>query len=152
MPARRPSSRRTLLGLAGVLFAGDLALWHWSIGFTSVANSTLLVNLAPIFVALGGRLLFGERFAYTFLVGMAVALAGTLLLVGGDLGLGLRQLLGDTLAVLAALFYAGYILSVSRLRSTLSTAAVMTYGCGVTCAALLPSLDLVDGATRVFAP
>jgi drug/metabolite transporter (DMT)-like permease len=108
------------------------------------------VNLAPIFVALGGRLLFGERFAYTFLVGMAVALAGTLLLVGGDLGLGLRPLLGDTLAVLAALFYAGYILSVSRLRSTLSTAAVMTYG--VTCAALLPGLDLVDAATRVFAP
>jgi drug/metabolite transporter (DMT)-like permease len=39
-----------------------------------VANSTLLVNLAPVFVALGGWLLFGERFAYTFLVGMAVAL------------------------------------------------------------------------------
>ena len=112
MPARRPSSRRTLLGLATVFFAGALALLHWSIGFTSVDNSTLLV--------------------------------------GGDLGLGLRQLLGGTLAVLAALFYAGYILSVSRLRSTLSTAAVMTYG--VTCAALLPGLDLVDGATRVFAP
>jgi len=45
---------RTLLGLAlaGVFFAGDLALWHWSIGVTSVANSTLLVNLAPVFVAL----------------------------------------------------------------------------------------------------
>jgi drug/metabolite transporter (DMT)-like permease len=139
-PARRPSDRRTLLGLvlAGLFFAGDLALWHWSIGFTSVANSTLLVNLAPVFVALGGRLLFGERFAYTFLAGMSVALSGALLLVGGDLGLGLRQLLGDALAVLAALFYAGYILCVSRLRSTLSTAAVMAYGGVVTCAALLP--------------
>jgi drug/metabolite transporter (DMT)-like permease len=138
--ARRLSGRRTLLGLvlAGVFFAGDLALWHWSIGFTSVANSTLLVNLAPVFVALGGRLLFGERFAYTFLVGMAVALAGAVLLVGGDLGLGLRQLFGDTLAVLAAVFYAGYILSVSRLRSRLPTATVMTYGGVVTCVALLP--------------
>jgi drug/metabolite transporter (DMT)-like permease len=124
--------------LAGLFFAGDLALWHWSIGFTSVANSTLLVNLAPVFVALGGRLLFGERFTYTFIVGMAVALAGAILLVGGDLGLGLRQLFGDTLAVLAAVFYAGYILSVSRLRSGLSTAAVMTYGGVATCAALLP--------------
>ena len=139
-PPPRLSGGRTFLGLvlAGLCFAGDLALWHLSIGFTSVANSTLLVNLAPIFVALGGRLLFGERFAYTFLVGMAVALAGAALLVGGDLGLGARQLFGDTLAVLAALFYAGYILSVSRLRSTLSTAAVMTYGGLVTCAALLP--------------
>ena len=138
--APRLSGGRTLLGLvlAGLFFAGDLALWHWSIGFTSVANSTLLVNLAPVFVALGGRLLFGERFSYTFLVGMAVALAGAIMLVGGDLGLGARQLFGDALAVLAALFYAGYILSVSRLRSTLSTAAVMTYGGVVTCAVLLP--------------
>ena len=139
-PPPRLSGGRTFLGLvlAGLCFAGDLALWHLSIGFTSVANSTLLVNLAPVFVALGARLLFGERFAYTFLVGMAVALAGAALLVGGDLGLGARQLFGDALAVLAALFYAGYILSVSRLRSTLSTAAVMTYGGLVTCAALLP--------------
>ena len=59
-------------------------------------------------------------------------------LVGGDLGLGLRQLFGDALAMLAAVFYAGYILSVSRLRSGLSTAAVMAYGGVVTCAALLP--------------
>ena len=140
VPARRLPVRRTLLGvtLAGLFFAGDLALWHWSIGFTSVANSTLLVNLAPVFVALGGRLLFGERFTYTFLVGMAAALAGAILLVGGDLGLGHRQLFGDALAVLAAVFYAGYILSVSRLRSGLSTAAVMTYGGIVTCVALLP--------------
>jgi drug/metabolite transporter (DMT)-like permease len=136
----RLSGGRTVLGLVlvGLFFAGDLALWHWSIGFTSVANSTLLVNLAPVFVALGGRLLFGERFAYTFLVGMAVALAGALLLVGADLGLGARQLFGDALAVLAAVFYAGYILAVSRLRSTLPTAAVMTYGGLVTCAVLLP--------------
>ena len=139
-PARRLSGHRTLLALtlAGVFFAGDLALWHWSIGFTSVANSTLLVNLAPVFVALGGRLLFGERFTYTFLVGMAVALAGAVLLVGWDLGLGLRQLFGDALAVLAAVFYAGYILSVSRLRSRLSTAAVMAYGGIVACVVLLP--------------
>ena len=37
---------------AGFCFAGDLAFWHWSIVLTSVANSTLLANLAPIFVAL----------------------------------------------------------------------------------------------------
>jgi drug/metabolite transporter (DMT)-like permease len=150
-PTRRPSGRRALLGLtlAGLYFTGDLALWHWSIGFTSVANSTLLVNLAPVFVALGGRLLFGEWFAYTFLVGMAVALAGAVLLVGGDLGLGLRQLFGDALALLAAVFYAGYILSISRLRSRSSTAAVMTYSGIVTCVALLP-IALLSGGT--FSP
>jgi drug/metabolite transporter (DMT)-like permease len=81
-----------------------------------------------------------------FLVGMAVALAGTVLLVGGDLGVGLRQLFGDALALLAAVFYAGYILSVSRLRSRFSTAAVMIYGGIVTCIALLP-IALLSGKT-----
>jgi drug/metabolite transporter (DMT)-like permease len=81
-----------------------------------------------------------------FLVGMAVALAGTVLLVGGDLGVGLRQLFGDALALLAAVFYAGYILSVSRLRSRFSTAAVMVYSGIVTCIALLP-IALLSGKT-----
>ena len=154
-PPARLSGSRTVLGLAlaGLCFAGDLALWHWSIGYTSVANSTLLVNLAPVFVALGGRFLFGERFAPEFLVGMAVALGGSVLLVGGDLGLGARQLFGDALAVLAAVFYAGYILSVSRLRSVLSTSAVMAYSGLAACATLLP-VALLSGedliATTLF--
>src|SRR5689334_18035312 len=36
--------------LAGAAFAGDLAFWHGSIRFTSVANATLLANLAAPFV------------------------------------------------------------------------------------------------------
>src|SRR4051794_22979418 len=30
---------------AGLFFACDLGVWHWSIIYTSVANSTLLANL-----------------------------------------------------------------------------------------------------------
>src|SRR5262245_43470824 len=30
---------------SGLFFAADLGVWHWSIIFTSVANSTLLANL-----------------------------------------------------------------------------------------------------------
>src|SRR3954469_11143137 len=40
------------LGGAGLAFAGDLGFWHWSIRFTSVANSTLLANLAAPFVTI----------------------------------------------------------------------------------------------------
>ena len=135
----RPAGYRDFVGLAlsGLLFAGDLGLWHWSIKLTSVANSTLLVNLAPVFVALGAWLIFGERFSATFLVGLVVALAGAALLVGGSPQISPSHLLGDVLAVAAAVSYAGYILAVSRLRSRFSTAAVMAYGGGVTCAALL---------------
>ncbi|MGI8859051.1 MAG: DMT family transporter, partial [Rubrobacteraceae bacterium] len=125
--AQRPSGYMDFLALvlAGLFFTGDIALWHWSVVLTSVANSTLLVNLAPIFVALGSWLLFGERFTVTFVAGMMVALAGSILLVGWDLALDAQNLQGDLLALLAAIFYAGYILTVSRLRSRFSTATIM---------------------------
>ena len=127
-----------ILALAGLFFTGDIALWHWSVVLTSVANATLLVNLAPIFVALGSWLLFGERFTATFIVGMVVALAGSILLVGRDLALDTQDLSGDALALIAAVFYAGYILTVSRLRSRFSTATIMVSSGAVTCVALLP--------------
>src|SRR5256885_29268 len=41
------------LAIAGLFFAGDLSLWHWSLQITTVANSTLLTNFAPIFVTIG---------------------------------------------------------------------------------------------------
>src|SRR5262245_64566684 len=40
------ASPRALLFAAGFFFAGDLAVWHSSIVLTSVANATLLANLA----------------------------------------------------------------------------------------------------------
>src|SRR5262245_26478503 len=40
---------RPLMIAAGLFFAGDLAVWHWSIVLTSIANATLLANIAPIF-------------------------------------------------------------------------------------------------------
>ena len=52
---------RHLIIAAGLFFAGDLAVWHWSIVRTTVANATLLANLAPIFVTLAVWLLYGRR-------------------------------------------------------------------------------------------
>ena len=49
-PRGRTKAHRTgrsdgwLLILAGVLFAGDLGVWHWSIAYTSVANATLFAT------------------------------------------------------------------------------------------------------------
>lgn len=123
---------------AGVFFAGDLAVWHWSIRFTTVANATLLANFAPIFVALGAYLLFGERFTRTFLAALALAICGAILLMGASVRLGAQSVLGDVLGIATAVFYASYILAVGRLRARLSTATVMTWSSAVTAAALLP--------------
>jgi drug/metabolite transporter (DMT)-like permease len=132
------------LGLAGLLFAGDLAVWHWSIYFTSVANATLLANFAPLFVVLGGWCIFGQRVSRTFLLAMGLALTGTVLMVGTSFRVSLQHLWGDTLGLITAMFYASYILTVKRLRDEFSVATVMTWS-GVICsAALLPIALLSD--------
>jgi len=132
------------LATAGLFFAADLAVWHWSIVFTSVANATLLANFAPVFVAWGGRFFFGDRFTKIFLLGMATALLGALLLMSESLSLSPQHLFGDALGLLTAVFYAGYILSVSRLRLRFATVTIMSWSSLVSSTVLLP-VALISG-------
>ena len=132
-----PAAWRTA-AFAGLFFAADLAVWHWSIVYTSVANATFLANLAPIFVALGAWLLFRQRVSRLLLAGMATALAGSALLVGPNFSLGGTPLRGDALGVLTAVFYAGYLLTVKHARERVSTAALMASSTSVGATVLLP--------------
>jgi drug/metabolite transporter (DMT)-like permease len=119
-----------LIVAAGLFLAGDLVAWHWSLRLTSVANATLLSNGAPIFVALAAWILFRQRIAPTFLLGLAVAVAGSATLVGGGARFDVHEAVGDVLGVLTGAFYAGYLLLLTRLRARFSSAAVLT-GSGV---------------------
>lgn len=143
---RRPATRidYALLIAAGLFFAGDLGIWHWSIHYTSVANATLLVNFMPIFVTIGAWLLLDQRVSRIFLVGLGAAMLGATLIIGTSFRLSLQSLRGDLLALLAALFYAGYILTVTRLRRDFSVATILIWAGVVACAVLLP-LSLVSG-------
>lgn len=137
---RRPASRRDVVRLVapGVFFAADLGTWHWSIRFTTVANATLLANVAPVFVTLGGWLIFGRRFGRVFLLGMVVALAGAVLLLGQSGSVAAGRVRGDTLALVTAVFYAAYILGVSRVRADFSTATVLAWSATAAAIVLLP--------------
>jgi drug/metabolite transporter (DMT)-like permease len=127
---RRYSGQWPLLMAAGFAFAGDLAFWHASVKLTSVANSTLLANLASIFVTLALWVFLRQRPGGLFLAGLATALVGVSLLVHTSLGFSATGLLGDALGVVTAMFYAGYILAVKGLRdrgeTTLHLMAVTT--------------------------
>jgi drug/metabolite transporter (DMT)-like permease len=140
----RPSGRRVGWVVAsGLFFAADLICWHWSIAYTSVANATFLANLAPLVVT-GVAWLMGERISRTFLVGMLLAMVGATLLVRASFDVGGDHLLGDALAMMTAVFYAGYILTVKSLRRTMGTAQLMLWSSTVSAAVLL-------GATLVAA-
>jgi len=148
---RQPSGFADILRLAaaGFFFAGDLSIWHWSLRFTPVANATLLVNYAPIWVTFGSWWFFRERIEKIFLAGLALALLGATLIVSASFRIRLEQVGGDLLALAASFFYAGYLLSITRLRRDFSTAAIMTWSTAG-CTAILFLVTWLSGE-RMFA-
>lgn len=135
-PTARPS--RLWLIVPGLFFAADLAAWHWSLELTSAANATLLANLAPVLVVLAGWLWLGERFRAAFVVGLALALAGTATLMASSPNSRDASFQGDALGLLTAVFYAGYQLSVKRLRDHYGVATILTWSAAASAILLLP--------------
>ena len=130
---------RWLLVAAGAAFSGDLFFWHFSVKLTSVANSTLLANLAALFVTLAVWLLFRQRPTRLFLVGLVTALTGVAMLVSTSMAFSPTALLGDAFGVITAMFYAWYLLSVKDLRDRgAGTLRVMAVTTAITALLLLP--------------
>ena len=107
--------------LSGALLAAHFATWIPSLDYVSVGASTVLVTTQPVWVAVIGRLL-GRRVDPRALLGIALSLAGALVIFGPDLGS--PDLRGDTLAVLGAITASGYLLAGRNLRTQVS---LLTY-------------------------
>ncbi|MCI0688769.1 MAG: DMT family transporter [Sporichthyaceae bacterium] len=121
--------------LAGLLLALHFATWVPSISYTSVASSLALVTTQPIWAALLARAT-GHQVPSRVWVGMAVALAGVLMLTGIDFTISSRAFFGDFLALLGGVFAAGYVTAGAAVRRGTST-ATYTSLCYAMCAALL---------------
>jgi drug/metabolite transporter (DMT)-like permease len=126
-----------LIALGGLFLGLDLALWNWAIHLSSVSNATLLGNAAPIWVAIAGWLFFRERFAWSFLVGLTLAIVGIGLLLGTSVSLSIDHAVGDILGVIAGVLWGAYIMTIGRLRGRFSTATIMFWGSLVSCPVLL---------------
>lgn len=114
-----------ILAVPGILIGLELVVWHISLTMTSVANSTLIVNLSPIFVALGGWLFLKQKISRIFVSGLIMAIIGVLILKGGPDISGHSSLKGDAVALCAAVLYAGYILMLGLTRRRFSTSTIM---------------------------
>jgi drug/metabolite transporter (DMT)-like permease len=116
----RPSAAATRAAmLAGLFFGADLALFNTAVMVSSAANATLLGTNAPIFVALGGWLLYRERPTRGFWAGFVLSFTGMLAIVGLDLMRHPHLGLGDAYAVLGAACYAGYLIYARNARREL---------------------------------
>lgn len=107
--------------ICGILFASDIALWNTSIMLSKASISTLLANLAPIWVGLGALFFMKEKPGKIFWVGTFIALAGVVVIVGSDQILNSGLNFGNMLSIIASMFYGAYLLTVRKGRSTLDT-------------------------------
>jgi drug/metabolite transporter (DMT)-like permease len=151
VPFGAPTTRRRaaipprvwlLAAAAGVFFALDLALWNTALFQTSAANATLLANDAPIVVGLGSLVIFHAKLRLPYWAGLVLGLLGMTIIVGGDMLSQSHLGTGDTLALTAGVAYAGYLLSMQRVRAQLDTLSSLWIP-GITGAVLLLVCNLV---------
>ncbi len=121
-----PAERRALVG-SGVCLAVHFALFIGAFAFTSVASAVVFATTAPVFVGLGSWVFFGQPPSRRTWTGIAVAMAGAVVVAIGDLGAstGSNPLLGDLMSLGGSVAVSGYLLIGQRSRGRL---AVSTYG------------------------
>ncbi|MEX2533213.1 MAG: DMT family transporter [Nitriliruptoraceae bacterium] len=92
-----------LLGITnttGFLYFQNAGMVH-----ADVALSAILIYTQPLFVALGARLFLGEFFTVRRLTGLALGWAGVVMLVAGELGLGVTPVSAIVMLLLCAVFW-----------------------------------------------
>jgi drug/metabolite transporter (DMT)-like permease len=125
---RKPSLDARTLGIiafGGLFFAFDLAFYNTGILQTSAANATLLGNNSPIFVGLLSWLVFRQRPARAFWLGLLMAIAGASVILWADLAHHTRIGVGDLEAFAASACFAVYLMVTEKIRGSTGTLAFL---------------------------
>ena len=151
----RTLTRRDVLVATGAGIMLALHFWSWnaSIGLTTIAASTTLVNLMPAVVAVASARWLGEAPSRRQAIGIGVAMVGALVIAmpdfvgaaSGGTAATRAALLGDLLAVVGAVTAALYYVAGRRLRATLDLwpyVGIVYGACFVTLALFALALQL----------
>ncbi|MFK2827263.1 DMT family transporter [Bacillus sp. B190/17] len=106
--------------ISGAFLAFHFILWFESLNYTSVASSTVLVTLQPLFAFAGTYFIFKERFTIGALAGGGLAIAGSFIIGWGDFQVSGQALYGDILALAACALITGYLLFGQMIRKRMS--------------------------------
>ncbi|PLR91975.1 DMT family transporter [Bacillus sp. T33-2] len=106
--------------IAGIFLAFHFILWFESLNFTSVASSTVLVTLQPLFAFAGTYLFFKERSSFKAILCGALAITGSIVISWGDFKISGTALFGDMLALVACALITAYLLFGQTVRKRLS--------------------------------
>ena len=132
--------RRDLLAalLAGIIFASDIAIWNLSLMKMSTTISTLVANLAPVWVGLISFFILRRRSGVFFWAGTFVAVTGMVILIGYRHLIHMQVNTGLVYALSASVLYATYILLSKGILGRIGTLTFMFYNMlGASCFLLL---------------
>ena len=123
---------------SGILLAIHYILWFESLHYTSVASSTVIVTLQPIFAILLAFFFLKERQSKLSILGCCVAIFGSVIIGYGDFQTSSQALAGDLMALLAAAVISLYFFLGQILRRDISATvySVVSYGCSTAFLAL----------------
>ncbi len=113
--------------LGGVIFGADIAIWNISLMKISATISTLVANLAPVWVGLLSYIILRKKSGRNFWIGTAVAIIGMVTLVGFNSLIRLQFNIGLVYALIASFFYAVYIMITKGILRNISTVTFMFY-------------------------
>ncbi len=135
-------SKRDILALfgSGLSLAIHFGSWTASLGYTSVAASTVIVDSSPIFVIILSYLLLGEEVNSREILGIFISLLGAFIIAFGHLSTG--SIFGDLLALIGSIFLATYLIAGRDLRAKLDLAPYTTFVYGIAGILLLLSASL----------
>lgn len=124
----QPRQWRQILA-AGLFLALHYVMWFESLNFTSIASSTVIVCLQPLFSLWLERFISKKQIRTTALVGCAIALCGCFIIGAGDFQISGKSLFGDILAFVAAGVIALYFFVGESVRKDISavTYSVLSY-------------------------
>ena len=146
---RLPAKPNKFIIIAGTCFASQIALWHWSLTMTTVANSTFIVNIGNICVGLTAWIFLKERPSATWLLAVLIAIAGAAALsLGGGEG-GQVDLRGDLLAFAAAILVSCYVVASKVARRSISGIEAIFW---LTCVEMLVAAMIVVAFGEDFLP
>lgn len=119
-----------MLLLAALMLVGNYVFYLLGVQYTTPANAQLLIQLAPLLMALGGIWVFGERFRVAQWLGLALLVIGLVLFFLDQLQAAPRAsgyAFGATLVVIAAIVWAVYALLQKQLLVRLGSTQVLLF-------------------------
>jgi drug/metabolite transporter (DMT)-like permease len=106
--------------IAGIFLALHFILWFESLNYTSVASSTVLVTLQPLFAFIGGYFFFKEKISFFTILSGVIAILGSAIISWGDFRVSGSALYGDLLALIACALVTVYLMFGQNVRKRLS--------------------------------